>query len=156
MLGIEKEQITHRSKMALNLTRKNNVSLCSSNRLADTTANGVLTFCDRASGLELLYSENEVVYFNDTTDLIDKIRHYAINDSACRKIAEAGWKRAHDSCSAQAIVRFMIGATYRSAAFTNIPWPKYILCDGAKIEWELNNGDLLQSRICQNTINIDH
>jgi glycosyltransferase involved in cell wall biosynthesis len=136
VFGIEKEKITFRSKMALNLTRRNDVLLCSSNRLADTTANGVLTFCDQDSGLQPLYRENEVVYYNGIDDLISKIQYYNENDEERIKIARAGWKRAHDAFSAQRILKFMIDATFRKKDYTDIPWPRFILEDGKKVCWD--------------------
>lgn len=136
VFGIQKEKITLRSRMALNLTRRNNVLLCSSNRLADTTANGVLTFCDRASGLQSLYRENEVVYFQDVDDLVAKLRYYHQHDAERVAIARAGWQRAHAAFSAQRITRFMLDATLRAGDFSNIPWPRFILADGVKTGWE--------------------
>nr|VFK25607.1 MAG: Glycosyl transferases group 1 [Candidatus Kentron sp. MB]VFK34493.1 MAG: Glycosyl transferases group 1 [Candidatus Kentron sp. MB]VFK76786.1 MAG: Glycosyl transferases group 1 [Candidatus Kentron sp. MB] len=136
VFGVEKERITSRSKMALNLTRRNDVFLCSSNRLADTTANGVLTFCDQASGLQALYRENEVVYYRDRDDLIAKIRHYHENDQERIAIARAGWQRAHEAFSAQRVTRFMLDATLRSKGYTDIPWPRFILEDGRKVQWD--------------------
>jgi len=136
VLGMAKEKITFRSKMALNLTRRNDVLLCSSNRLADTTANGVLTFCDQASGLQTLYRENEVVYFRDLDDLIKKIRYYHEHDSERIQIARAGWKRSQEDFSAQRISRFMIDATFRTGNYTDIPWPRFILDEGKKVCWD--------------------
>lgn len=136
VFGMQKERITARSKMALNLTRRNDVLLCSSNRLADTTASGVLTFCDQASGLQALYRQNEVVYYQDIEDLIRKVRHYAEHDAERVAIARAGWQRAHDAFSAQRITRFMLDATLRSGDYTFIPWPRFILEDGKKVCWD--------------------
>lgn len=136
VFGIQKAKITARSKMALNLSRRNNVKLYSSNRMSDTTANGVLTFCDQASGIQFLYRESEVVYYKDIDDLIQKVRYYYEHDDERIAIARAGWQRAHTACSAKRIAQFMIDATYRRANFTDIPWPRYILEDGRKINWE--------------------
>ena len=136
VLGIEKEKITARSKMALNLTRRNDVFLCSSDRLADTTANGVMTFCDEASGLQLLYREHEAVYYRDIDELIKKIRYYHAHDDERIRIARAGWKRSQEDFSAQRIARFMIDATFRQGNYTDIPWPRFIIDQGKKVCWD--------------------
>jgi len=135
--GIEKDKITFRSKMALNFTRRNDILLCSSNRLADTTANGVLNFCSQDSGLQPLYRENEAVYYDDVDDLISKIQYYNENDNERIKIAKAGWKRSHEAFSAQLVAQFMIDATFRKEGYADIPqWPRFILEDGKKTYWD--------------------
>ncbi|HEY9170799.1 MAG TPA: glycosyltransferase [Verrucomicrobiae bacterium] len=137
VFGIQKSKITARSKMALNLSRRNDVQLYSSNRMSDTTANGVLNFCDAASGLQSLYRENEVVYYRDMDDLITKVRHYFEQDDERIAIARAGWRRAHEDLSAQRIAQFMVHATLRTPGYTEIPWPKFIIEDGRKVCWPI-------------------
>lgn len=97
-----------RSKMALNISRRNDVALYSSDRLAQLVGNGLLTFCPRVPGLELLFNEDELVYFEDLGDLLEKIVFYHSHDRECRATAERGWQRIHRSCNGERVCRYML------------------------------------------------
>lgn len=58
--------------MGLNYSRKNDVTLYSSDRIVQLTGNGLLTFSPRIPGFDQLYTEQEVVYFDDQFDLAEK------------------------------------------------------------------------------------
>ena len=125
MLGHVREEIVARSRMALNLSRNNTTMLCYSNRLADTVGNGVMTFCDAANGLQALFSEEEVVYYQNADDLIGKIRKFKANDDERIRIAANGWRRAHGCYSSERIARYMREVTCRTAGCEDPPWPLY-------------------------------
>lgn len=142
VFGIAKEKILARSRMAINLSRRNDVALCSSNRLGDTTANGLLNFIDAATGLQALYrpgdgeQPGEAVYFHSTDDLIAKIDHYHRHDDERIAVARAGWSRAHNDFAAEGISEFILGATFRSEGYDDIPWPRFICEDAARKRWD--------------------
>jgi hypothetical protein len=125
VLGHAREQIVAHSRMALNLSRNNATMLCSSNRLADTVGNGVLTFCDAANGLQPLFSDDEVVYYQDVNDLIGKIRYFKAHDSERVRIAANGRRRAHECYSSEKIARYMVEVTCRIPGREDPPWPLY-------------------------------
>lgn len=125
VLGHAREEIVARSRMALNLSRNNTTMLCSSNRLADTVGNGVMTFCDAANGLQALFSEEEVVYYQNVDDLIGKIRNFRANDDERIRIAANGWRRAHGCYSSERIARYMMEVTCRTPDCEDPPWPLY-------------------------------
>ena len=57
--------------MALNLSRRSDVPLYSSSRIAELMGNGILTLTPRGAGLETLYAEDELVYFDRPADLAE-------------------------------------------------------------------------------------
>lgn len=97
-----------RSKMGLNISRRNDVILYSSDRLAQLVGNGLLTFCPKVPSLELLFGEEELVYYDTFDELLEKIFYYHNNREECRTIAAKGWNRAHDSYSAEKVTRYML------------------------------------------------
>ncbi len=110
IMGWEKEQIIRRSKMALNLSRRSDVELYSSSRIAELMGNGILTLTPRGAGLEKLYAEDEIVYFDDVEDLAAKVRRYATDRGARIAIAEKGWKRNHRDYSGTEVARILVNA----------------------------------------------
>lgn len=109
IMGREKERVIRRSKMALNLSRRTDVELYSSSRIAELMGNGILTLTPRGAGLEQLYAEDEIVYYNDLDDLAGKVRHYADDDDARRAIARKGRERNHRDYSGTEIARRIVG-----------------------------------------------
>ena len=76
------------------------------------TGNGLLTFSPRIPGFDQLYTEQEVVYFDDQHDLAAKIKHYAGHPDEAKKIAQAGWNKTRSSFNAKRITQFMIEVTF--------------------------------------------
>jgi len=95
-------------KMGLNYSRQNNVYLCSSNRIAQLTGNGILTFTPRIPGFETLYSDDEVVYFDTIDELIGKINYYHNHPKEADEIAKRGWEKAQTLYSSSRVTQFMI------------------------------------------------
>lgn len=106
--GYDYIDLLGRSKMALNISRRNDVALYSSDRLSQLVGNGLLTFCPKVPSLELLFNEDELVYYDTFDELLEKILYYHSNPEECRAIAAKGWRRAHESYSAETVTRYML------------------------------------------------
>tara|TARA_Y100000816_G_scaffold187092_1_gene136000 strand:+ start:251 stop:2356 length:2106 start_codon:yes stop_codon:yes gene_type:complete len=88
--GNEFYQALNNSKMGLNLSRGLPTKYYTSNRIASLMGNGLLTFIDKKTQLDDMFSKNEVIMYNNVNDLIDKIYFYKKNDKLRRKIGSAG------------------------------------------------------------------
>ena len=126
VFGHEKEQILSRSRMALNLNRVSDVELYSSDRIAQLTGNGLLTLTAGGAGLESLYSEDEIVFYSDLADVVTKIRALKQDDAECVRIAENGWRKAHEVYSARNVARFIIDLTLGNEDWKSIPWSRHV------------------------------
>ena len=78
------------SKMGLNLSRGKPTKYYSSNRIASIMGNGLLTFVDKKVTLSDFFSKNEIVFYENISDLSKKIKFYAKNDKERIKIAKKG------------------------------------------------------------------
>lgn len=116
IMGWEKEQIIRRSKMALNLSRRTDVELYSSSRIAELMGNGILTLTPRGAGLEQLYAEDEIVYYDTIDDLAEKVRHYAMATEERLSIARKGWERNHRDYSGTEVAKIIVDGTMQSGA----------------------------------------
>jgi len=99
VFGAEREAILAGTKMAINLSRRNDVPLYSSDRMAQLMGNGILTFCPDSAGFQELFGDDELVYFSDADDLAEKVRHYHAEDGERQRIAERGWRKIFATCS---------------------------------------------------------
>jgi len=81
------------SSMALNLNRGKPKKYSCSNRIASLMGNGLLTFMDNKKKFDDFFNKNEIIFFNDEYDLIDKLNFYKINTVKRCKIARGGQKK---------------------------------------------------------------
>ena len=78
------------SKMALNLSQGDPVKYYSSDRISQMVGNGLLTFVDKKTELNDFFSNNEIIFYNSSSDLANKINKYNKDDKSRIKIAKAG------------------------------------------------------------------
>tara|TARA_B110000027_G_scaffold42877_1_gene47144 strand:+ start:4331 stop:6448 length:2118 start_codon:yes stop_codon:yes gene_type:complete len=81
------------SKMGLNLSRGLPTKYYSSNRIASLMGNGLLTFIDRKTQMHDFFNNNEIIFYDNISDLSDKIRFYKENEKSRVKIARNGKKK---------------------------------------------------------------
>ena len=81
------------SKMGLNLSRGLPTKYYSSNRIASLMGNGLLTFIDKKTEMNDFFNSNEIVFYDNISDLSEKIKFYKINEKARIKIAKNGKKK---------------------------------------------------------------
>ena len=77
-------------KMGLNLSRGTPTKYYSSNRIASIIGNGLLTFIDKKTQLNDFFKNDEVIFYDNITDLASKIKFYSKNDKLRKKIAKKG------------------------------------------------------------------
>lgn len=126
IFGWEKEQVIRRSKMALNLSRRTDVALYSSSRIAELMGNGILTLTPRGAGLEGLYGEDEIAYYEGIEELAAKVRHFSEHAGERIAMARKGWERNHRDYSGTEVARFIVELTVRGDGWHHAPWSKHV------------------------------
>jgi len=111
-----------KSKMGLNLSRRDNIPYYSSDRIAQLAGNGLLVFIPETPGFRHLFTDDEVVYFQRPADLLEKVRHYQRHDEQRKKIACQGRLKAHKSYSTQRIANFISEATFQTGFSEAYEW----------------------------------
>ena len=124
--GSQKDKILATSRMSLNLNRRNDVELYSSDRIAQLTGNGLLTLTPRVAGFEELFTSEEVAYFDTVDDLVATVRRFQQDDAQARAVAERGWRRSHADYSAQRVVQFLLDLTLRNERYQTAPWSRHV------------------------------
>lgn len=101
------------SLMGLSLSRKLDVDWYSSDRLQQMTGNGLCTFSPRTKGLEKLYNEDEIVWFDNFEELHQKIQYFMQNQDEAKIIAKKGWEKVHATMNSKIIGQYIIDRTYQ-------------------------------------------
>ena len=96
------------SKMGLNLSRGEPTKYYSSNRIASVIGNGLLTFIDKKVQMSDFFNNNEIISYNNISDLADKIKFYSSNDRLRKKIAENGKKKYFKLFNETRIAKYII------------------------------------------------
>lgn len=96
------------SKIAINFNRNNNISLYSSDRIVQLAANGTLVFTPKIPDFKKIFNDGEVVYFDNMSDLDDKINYYLQYHDERIMISKNGYLKAHTFYNEQKVAQFML------------------------------------------------
>ncbi len=124
--GADYIRVLSESKMGLNYSRRNDMELYSSDRIAQLTGNGLLTFCPEIPSFNLLYSDDEIVYFDSAQDLVEKFEAYSQDEELLKKVAKKGWEKSHQSYNCKRVTKFMLEAIYDAPYSEEYEWISYV------------------------------
>ena len=122
VFGAEYLSLLAQSRCGLNYSRRNDIPLYSSDRLAQLVGNGLLTFTPRVPGLEKLFNEEQLVYFDSFDDLVEKFHYFQANDDARVAIAKSGRERAHNEYSTTRLGQYLIDVTFKRKGYQRYQW----------------------------------
>ena len=97
-----------KSKMALNLSRGVYQKLYSSDRISSLIGNGLLVFIDKKTEFNKLFTKNELIFFKNKYDLMNKIKYYSSNDKVRARIAKMAYKKYHNHMNNQIISNYIL------------------------------------------------
>ncbi|MAH54303.1 MAG: glycosyl transferase family 1 [Candidatus Pelagibacter sp.] len=105
------------AKMAVNLSRGDPIKYYSSDRIAQLVGNGLLTFIHDRTLYNNFFSENEIIFYNNLSNLSEKIQKFARDDKKRKKIAKNGrlkyMKYFNSTIVADYIVNNTLGISYK-------------------------------------------
>ena len=100
------------SKMGVNLSRGNPIKYYSSDRITQLIGNGLLTFIHKNTHYDNFFSNNEVVFYSNISNLSEKIQKYAKDDKMRKKIAERGKKKYMKYFNSTIVAKYIINKTF--------------------------------------------
>lgn len=92
VFGAAFEALLADSAMGLNVSRRNDVRLYSSDRLAQMAGSGMLVFVDRATGYGDIFSEDEFAFYSTEVELFEKLKFFHDYDELRMRMAHCGWE----------------------------------------------------------------
>jgi hypothetical protein len=127
VFGADVFNVMTNAKMGLNISKRNDVYLYSSDRMAQLMGLGILALIDKRTRFDEIFGPTEIVTYSGTDDLIDKIDYYRRRDNERKKIAENGWRRAHAIFSETAVAQYILDRTFDRPLSQTYAWPTEII-----------------------------
>jgi len=98
--------------MGLNLSRGAPIKYYSSDRIAQLVGNGLLTFINKNTFLSDFFSNKEIVFYNDLSDLSEKLSKYKIDKKIGKKIAMKGKQKYFKYFNSNIVSDYIISKTF--------------------------------------------
>jgi hypothetical protein len=124
--GAEYQSALETAAIGLNLSRRNDVFLYSSDRFAQMVGNGMAVLVERATGYDTLFGEEELAFFSSIEELVDQVRRLTSDPSARQKLAKAGRERYHTLFNEQIVARYVVDVASGALDPSAYPWPTLI------------------------------
>ncbi len=100
------------SKMGLNLSRGTPIKYYSSDRLTQITGNGLVTLIDERTGYRDFFSNKEMVFYKNISDLIEKITRISTDEKLRKSIGKKGKKKYLKYFNSNLVADFIINKTF--------------------------------------------
>lgn len=97
-----------KSKMGLNISRGQYQEKYSSDRISSLIGNGLLTFINKKTNFNKIFSNKEVVYYSSHNDLLKKIKYFSANDNERQKIAKLGQHKYHKHMNNVIVTKYIM------------------------------------------------
>jgi hypothetical protein len=107
----------------LNISRRNDVPLYSSDRLAQMAGNGLAILIDRATGYDHLFAETEMAFFATIEELAAQARALKAEPARRRAMAAAGRARYHALFNETEIARYLVEVATGTHDPKSREWP---------------------------------
>ena len=111
-------------KMSLNLSRGKPLKYATSNRLASYVRNGILTFIDEKVKFKNLFSNQEMIFYKNEKDLIEKINYLKKDINKINRISKNGKKRYFEIFNNYIVSDSIISKTMNKTPKYNYAWEK--------------------------------
>ena len=109
-------------RFGLNLSRGEPIKYYSSNRIATLTANGIPTLIDEKVKYSDFFSNNEMIFYKDVYDLIDKVNFYKKNERKRIQIGVNGQYKYFKIFSNKIVADYIASKTLGTKPSYNYVW----------------------------------
>jgi hypothetical protein len=108
--------------LGLNVSRRADQYLYSSDRLAHLAGNGLVVLMERATGYGDIFSDDEMGFFASIDELVALIARLTADPVRRRAVATAGRARYHALFNERAVAARMIAVLFGEADPDGVPW----------------------------------
>ena len=99
-------------KMALNLSRGKPLKYATSNRIASYVGNGILTFINSKIKFQEFFNNDEMIFYNNEVDLIEKINLLKNDINKINKISKKGKKKYFKIFENNIVANYILSNTF--------------------------------------------
>ena len=112
------------SSMAINLSRGEPVKYYSSDRIAQLMGNGLLTFIDKKTCFGDFLSDDEVIFYDDISDLSYKLNKYKKDTKDAKRIAKNGRNFYLKNFNSTIVSDFILSKLFNYKSKNKFIWDK--------------------------------
>ncbi len=124
--GAAYQDALSRSAVGLNLSRRQDQPLYSSDRLAHLAGNGLAVLIDRASLYTTLFDETQMLFFSSMDELAAQLRRAMAEPLWRQAVAASGRARYHALFNEEVIARYVLGVACDAHDPARYEWPTLI------------------------------
>lgn len=112
------------SKIGINYSRDNTMSMYSSDRIIHLMANGTLVFSPKIPNLDSIITHQDIVYFDNNEECKEKINYYLDHEAERKHLAAQGYHKAHTLFNEKRVTKFMLESVYNMTYSEAYEWIK--------------------------------
>ncbi len=109
--------------IGLNVSRRNDAFLYSSDRLAHMIGNGQAVLIDRATGYNTLFSDAEMAFFSSFEELVARLRGLIADSGERQALAAAGRARYHQLFNELRVASYVLAVACGTHRAADEIWP---------------------------------
>jgi len=109
--------------IGLNISRRADQFLYSSDRLAHLVGNGLAVMIERSTGYDQLFSDDEMVFFSSFGEVVAAIDRLAKDPARRMAVAAAGRARYHELFNERRIAQYVLDVALDRFDPAACPWP---------------------------------
>lgn len=111
------------SRIGLNISRRNDLFLYSSDRMAQMVGNGLVICIDRACGFDTLFGDDEMVFYSTEAELFDAIGRMTADDGLRRSVGRRGWERYQALFRTDVVANYILDLAFDEHDPADYVWP---------------------------------
>jgi hypothetical protein len=110
------------SAIGLNISRRSDYYLYSSDRIAQLAANGCVVAIERATGYGDYFAESEMLFFSTLDELVEKLGRLAAEPQTRMQAARSGRARYLEKFNERRVAQHLLAVLFEERAPEEMPW----------------------------------
>jgi len=127
LTGAVYQNALEQAGIGLNISRRADYLLYSSDRLAHIMGNGMLAAIERATGYERFFSDAEMLFFSSLEELAEKLRRSMAEPERRMAAAAAGRAKYIELFNERRVAAYVVDAAFGRADPADYPWQGVVL-----------------------------
>ncbi len=111
------------ARMGWSLSRRSDLPLYASDRMAHMFGSGLAVLLDRRSGFDRFYQPGEAVFYSELSDLSAAAARLIADDAEARSIAERGWRRTWELFHGDRVFAYLLAQLFDEGGTRGFAWP---------------------------------
>ena len=124
--GADLRTVLESTALGLNISRRADHSLYSSDRLPQLIGNGIVPLIERSTGYDTLFADNEMGFFASLDELVERIDTLSRDPARRMAVGAAGRARYHALFNETRIARYLIDVALDRCDPADYEWPTLI------------------------------